>query len=267
MRATRMNKGERPGADDLSQGDLSLVITPGGLRTSDQIAQVTPGDVVRPPRRRRGSGGTDKGPWLSNRARANWIVAAVRQGGEVQEFTADLVVPAEPSRNDGQLLYVFTGLQDEPTTMILQPVLQWGAAGDPPGWRLCSWLVDRQTGEARSTQTVAIASGTTVRAYIRREGKDGGRTVFTCGFEDHGATQMKVALSGTLRTAVAVLEAYRVKGSPNYPPDPAIRFQQVRLQQRQAGAWTVQDFVIEGGQHAEIVQVEEPSIFDLHCRF
>lgn len=249
----------------LTIDDLTFAMTPGGLRTSDRIIHVEDGTVVRPPRRRARPHDPNK-TWMGEVARANWIVATVRQGGPIQDFVADIVVPGEPSRRDGQLLYVFTGAQDEPTTMILQPVLQWGAAGDPDGWHICSWLVDRQTGKAHRTGSVAVKPGARVRARIRRTGRDGARIAYTCEFEGHGATKLNVVLDTALRTAVSVLEAYRTTGPLNYPPDPAIRFEGVRLVQAQPGAWLPRNFVIDDGQHAEIVQQSEPSVFELHCR-
>lgn len=257
---------QRPTALDQAGDGPALVITPGGLRLSNQIVQIDDGEVVRPPRRRRKPQDPNKGTWLDGAVRASWIVAAVRQGGPVQDFTADIVVPAEPSRAGSQLIYIFAGLQDEPTTMILQPVLQWGAPDDPAGWHLRSWLVDRQTGKAHSTKSVSVATGAHVRARMRRTGKDGARHAYTCDFEGYGPTEMKIAVTNALSTAVAVLEAYGIKGSLDYPPDPAIRFDKVRVQQQQPGAWFPQNFVIDGGQHARIVNGAEPSVFELHCR-
>lgn len=247
--------------------DLGLVITPGGIRALDRVTEISSGQVIKVPRRRsKAPEDYLKGVLFGAAARAEWIVATVCQGGPVQEFAADIIVPAEPTRRRGQLIYIFTGLQDEPTTMILQPVLQWGAPGDPAGWRLCSWLVDRQTNRAHSTVTVGVNAGARVRAYLRLTGRDGPKMQYASGFDGFPATTMTIETQRALRTAVTVLEAYKIQGSPDYPPNPAIRFEQVRLAQKPAAAWFVQNFVIDGGQHAEIVSPAEPWAFELHCR-
>jgi hypothetical protein len=246
---------------------FTFVVTPGGPRTSDRVVQVAADEIVRVPRRRaKPSEDHPYGVQLGGPARAQWIVAAICQGGSVQEFTADIVVPAEPTRRNGQLLYVFTGLQDEPTTMILQPVLQWGAPGDPQGWRICSWLVDRQTNRAHATPTVGVAPGARIKAYLRLVGRNGAKLQFACGFDGFPSTTMTIETERALRTAVAVLEAYRIQGSSDFPPDPAIRFEQVRLTQKPSSSWSPRNLVIDGGQHAEIVRPAEPCVFELHCR-
>jgi hypothetical protein len=247
--------------------DLKFVLTPGGIRASDRVTQAFPDKLVRVPRRRaRTPGDNLKGILLDKAARAEWIVATVCQGGPVEEFVADIIVPAEPTRRGGQLIYIFTGLQDEPTTMILQPVLQWGAPGDPGGWRLCSWLVDRQTNKAHATASVGVNPGARVRAYLRLIARNGGKFLYASGFDGFPTTTMNIETERALRTAVTVLEAYKIQGSPDYPPDPAIRFEDVTLSQTPAGAWFVQNFIIDGGQHAEIVSGVQPYVFELHCR-
>ncbi len=248
---------------------LRFVITPGGLRTSEQVVPVEPDTRVRLGPRRRASPERPERPdgtvLLDDVARANWIVATYSQGGVIDEFVADIVVPAEPAQHDGQLLYVFIGLQDEPTTMILQPVLQWGAPGDPPGWRLCSWVVDRQTNVARPTQSVAVAAGTRVTGRVSRTARRGSRFDYTCGFDGHPETSLAITGPG-LGTAVAVLEAYRVHGAADYPPGPPIRVDHARLRPARPAGWNKQDLVIDYGQHAEIVSGSEPCAFELHCR-
>ncbi|WP_294311142.1 hypothetical protein [uncultured Sphingomonas sp.] len=258
-----MSEGEDP--QDRSLQALGLAITPGGLHSQDSVRKVGPDETVHLARRRRDRPKpSDK--WLSGQAaRANWIVATYCKGGVIQEFVADIVVPAEPARHGGQTVYVFPGLQDDGGTLILQPVLQWGAQGDPPGWRLCSWMVDRVAGTANRTASVPVAPGIRVQGRMRVIGRAGNRFTYECTFDGQPATRLQASLPG-LNTAVAVLEAYGIKGAPDYPPEPAIRVDQVRLTPRSPAAWATQDIVTDVGQHAEIVSAAEPCVFALHCR-
>ena len=73
-------------------------------------------------------------------------------------MTTTWTVPPEPIAEDGQLLYLFNGLQDSPVTQILQPVLQRGKspAGGGNSWALASWLVSNS--DAFRTQTLVAAN-------------------------------------------------------------------------------------------------------------
>ena len=65
---------------------------------------------------------------------------------KIQEFSADIVVPSSPPQNDGQVVFVFHGLEGIPgrsrEPAIIQPVLQWKY--DPSGgsgWSVRGWYV------------------------------------------------------------------------------------------------------------------------------
>jgi hypothetical protein len=67
----------------------------------------------------------------------------------VRYFHADFWVPRNPTVNNGQLVYLFPGLQDTyPGSVIFQPVLQYGAgpAGGGNYWGIASWVVTRSGG-------------------------------------------------------------------------------------------------------------------------
>jgi hypothetical protein len=65
-------------------------------------------------------------------------------GKSITSFKTRWVVPPAPVSNDGQLIYLFNGIQNYGYNYgILQPVLQWGAspAGGGSYWAVASWYV------------------------------------------------------------------------------------------------------------------------------
>jgi hypothetical protein len=74
-----------------------------------------------------------------------WVEEARWQtGSTVGSMAADWTVPAGPSRNDGQTIFLFPSLQHTfaNPAIIIQPVLQWGpsAAGGGAWWGAASWV-------------------------------------------------------------------------------------------------------------------------------
>lgn len=70
-----------------------------------------------------------------------WIadVVSVTQG-PIRRLTADWGTPNRPNTRNSQTLYFFPGLEDSPTTRILQPVLGWNMAdGRDNAYSLASW--------------------------------------------------------------------------------------------------------------------------------
>lgn len=78
------------------------------------------------------------GGWI---AWADWIDAGASM---ITYFSTVWIVPAAPSTQSGQLIYLFNALEDGPGNDILQPVLQWGLSGAGGGnyWAVASWYVD-----------------------------------------------------------------------------------------------------------------------------
>jgi len=68
----------------------------------------------------------------------------------IKQYNGSWIVPAAPSEQESQVLFLFTGLQNSydlagaDVTNIIQPVLQWGEseAGGGEYWALASWYVD-----------------------------------------------------------------------------------------------------------------------------
>lgn len=61
----------------------------------------------------------------------------------LDEMYGEWTVPNKPSENNGQLIYLFNGLESPSSDGILQPVLQYGSspAGGGYSWAIASWAV------------------------------------------------------------------------------------------------------------------------------
>jgi hypothetical protein len=85
-------------------------------------------------------------------------------GKSITSFKTRWVVPPAPVNDDGQLIYLFNGIQNYGYNYgILQPVLQWGAspAGGGSYWAVASWYVT-SLGAAFYTPAVKVNPGDTL---------------------------------------------------------------------------------------------------------
>jgi hypothetical protein len=138
------------------------VITPGGFRPKSRVHLIEPGQVVSGAGNRLrklhflGDVVADLGPLIPRPAKeplmpknvslapptaavaaaikpalgSGWIVYASwlnNTGRPITSFRTNWIVPPVPRTQSGQLIYLFNGIQN--STMIYQPVLQWGSNG------------------------------------------------------------------------------------------------------------------------------------------
>jgi hypothetical protein len=199
---------------------------------------------------------------------ANWITYATAKNEGVSEIvglSAELVVPAAPSSVDGQLIYVFIGLQDDPVTMILQPVLHWNLVPDAPGvWSIATWLVSRNAPPGH-TPAIVVQPGQRLQAQVFLDRRRGSRHDYGCGFNDYATTQKVFTDLPELKEAVCVLEAYDIQRCSDYPNTSPISLGNIRLAGEQGPIlpnWQTRDRVIDCGQHCEAA----PARIDLYCR-
>src|SRR5215472_16474296 len=186
------------------------VLTPGGLRPRSLVFHVEPGAILdggggrlrklhpsgqvlqdfgvmpsRPPGR----------PVMPHNvvfpkerppASANgWVTYASwtnNTGKPISLFSTNWVVPPAPATQSGQLLYLFNGIQN--STMIYQPVLQWGSNGAFGGnyWCVASWYADGQGGPAFHTNPVNVAPGDILTGAMTLTGQTGSNFNYNCEF-------------------------------------------------------------------------------------
>lgn len=69
-----------------------------------------------------------------------WIISAANYvQGPVRSLSASFAVPAAPIVPDGQIVYLFPGMQPPSGNTIIQPVLGWNHYGDGQRWSMASW--------------------------------------------------------------------------------------------------------------------------------
>jgi hypothetical protein len=103
-----------------------------------------------------------KNGWIEN---AHWTSSGSAGSHAVQNLSATFDVPKSPPTYDGQLIYLFPGLENIPTTYIAQPVLQFGNNGIFGGgnWTIAAWMVSKQGGHSAAR---TVAAGDTIGGYI-----------------------------------------------------------------------------------------------------
>jgi hypothetical protein len=101
-------------------------------------------------------------------------------------FTTDWIVPNNPPANNGQLLYIFNGLQDgfDATSHILQPVLQYGANGRFGGnyWSIDNWYVSCQTCPVFYGTPITVTPGTGLSGIMSGSTSTNGTYNYTSRF-------------------------------------------------------------------------------------
>jgi len=218
----------------LATGDFT--VTPGGVRPKSMVHEVQPGEIVDL------AGATFKRFDLATRkfiepsqieadVRAmaaelpalgsGWITFAayVESSANVIDFmTTTWTVPPAPTKSDGQLIYLFNGLQDSPVTHILQPVLQWGVSPDGGGakWSVASWFVD-SSNNAFKTPLVDVNPGDTLTGVMRMTSSSGGKFNYTCEFTGISGTKLTVNNTNQLVMPVETLECYSLSDCRDYP--------------------------------------------------
>src|SRR4051794_21610126 len=206
-----------PPASPMPQGSTTmpdnLVLTPGGYRDPALVHHVAPDTTIDASEgrlRQLSSAGAvlaDHGPALVRAAGrplqplnihvpapaegvvpafgSGWITYASwtnSTGSPVTRFATDWRVPAAPATSNGQTIFLFNGIQN--STMIYQPVLQWGpsAAGGGAYWSVASWYADGQTGQSFFTTPVRVNVGDRLTGVMTQTGTSGSLHSYSCEF-------------------------------------------------------------------------------------
>jgi hypothetical protein len=188
---------------------------------------------------------------------SNWITFAEWANpsgqGTINYFSTTWTVPSAPTGRDGQLLYIYNGLEDANQFDILQPVLQWGNnilyGGN--NWCVTNTYVGPGTpgkGFYAYTMPVTVSPGDVLQGVMNFTGVDiNGSYTYTSTFNkivggvptslnntltlkygvtkwgspNEGIKNDDSVLSVTvpqLNVAVETLEAYGINGKGYFPP-------------------------------------------------
>jgi len=261
-----------------------LVLTPGGLRPRGQVHLIEDGAVIDGTDdrlRKLGTSGemlTDFGvlqrrppgvpllpanvahpePKVMPALGSGWITYASwtnATGTPVSSFSTAWVVPDPPATQSGQLIFLFSGIQNE--TMIYQPVLQWGvsAAGGGSYWAVASWYVDGQGGLALHSNLVRVNPGDSLVGVMTLTGQSGGHFSYNCVFEGIANASLPITNVDQLTWFIETLECYGITKASDYPDAAVTEMKDISIATGSANpalTWGVNDVVTDCGQHTVI---------------
>jgi hypothetical protein len=223
----------------------------GPLRIRPGAEPLMPGNVVRHPTvvPALGSGWITYASWTNN------------TGRPVSRFATTWVVPPAPTTNHGQTIFLFNGIQN--STMIYQPVLQWGpsAAGGGSYWAVASWYVDGQGGVAFHSNLVRVNPGDVLVGVMRQTAQSGNQFSYACEFVGIANTGLPISNVQELTWNIETLEAYGVQQCSDYPNANFTAFTDIDFQTsagRPAINWTPVNAVTDCGQNARVVNNANP---------
>jgi len=146
----------------------------------------------------------------------------------IKQYNGSWIVPAAPSEQESQVLFLFTGLQNSydladgvAVTNIIQPVLQWGEseAGGGEYWALASWYVDSNENAYYSKLTAqnSVNAGDTIQGNMFYVLASKVWTIQSIDVTTHTPTTLKIATNTTEPYAFVTLEVYNVDSCQDYP--------------------------------------------------
>jgi hypothetical protein len=277
-----------PGSEAAQAQAQGLVLTPGGWRPKSQVHHVEPGHVID------GAGGhlrvmtragglvkdlgliaprTIDTPLMPENVMhapkrvvplgSGWIAFASwtnRTGHPVSRFTTTWTLPAAPSTQSDQTIFLFNGIQNK--TMIYQPVLQWGssAAGGGNFWAVASWYADGQNGPASYSSLVRVNPGRTLVGVMTLTAQNGGLFNYHCEFQGVANTGLDIINQQELTFLIETLEAYGITRCSDYPNTDSTLFSAIEVETgttKPVLNWAASNSVTDCGQKALVISDAE----------
>jgi hypothetical protein len=181
----------------------------------------------------------------------------------VTYFNTKWKVPAVPSTNHGQTIFLFNGMQDgfSGNAHILQPVLQWGgsAAGGGSFWSITNWYVGSS---AFFGSLVNVAAGTTLQGRIQQTAQSGVMHTYTSSFIGYTSTDITVTNVPQLWWSAETLETYGTTANSDYPNATLVKMNAIQIKKGTANAtitWTPVKAFTSGPQNTVIVSNASPN--------
>jgi hypothetical protein len=152
-----------------------------------------------------------------------WIEYGSFDGQDFDTFNGYWPVPTAPSASDGQIVYIFTGLENGAGDEIIQPVLQWGTtpAGGGNYWALASWWVT-SFGQALWSSLVQTQAGATVYGTMKMTSP--GNWTIVSNVQGGQSTTLKVGNVDPQAMSTVTLECYQMTGCTDYPASGSTTF-------------------------------------------
>lgn len=191
----------------------------------------------------------------------------------VSDFYVNWHIPTLPTTNNGQTLYIFSGLKDglDPDSHILEPVLQYGDNGTFGGnyWTIDNWYASCSTCPVYYATPVSLDPGvppsylpqgyyyqTLLQGLIRQTAHTGSSYSYFSGFWGYSSYYLWVDNIPQLTYPVAGMEAYGMTQYTDYPQDLVCRMEGVSITTENDVPftlnWTPYNIVTDVGQHTSI---------------
>ena len=182
-------------------------------------------------------------------------------GSPTTRFATTWVVPPAPTSDDDQTLFLFNSIMN--STMIYQPVLQWGvsAAGGGSYWAVASWYADGLEGQAFHSPLVPVETGDVLVGVMTQTGHANGQFSYYCEFVGITGASLPISNVEELTWHTQTLEAYALQVASDYPATSSTAFTGIDVQTtagRPALNWTAVDAVTDVGQSARVVSDANP---------
>ena len=266
-----------------------LVLTPGGFRPKSVVHPVPPGHSIS------GAGGrlsmlapggavaAEIGPIPKRPASeplhprnvfvpegrvpglgSGWITYASwtnATGHPIKSFKTTWSVPPAPQTQSGQTIFLFNGIQN--STMIYQPVLQWGssAAGGGNYWSIASWYVDGQGGPAFHSQLIPVSPGTILVGVMTLTSQQGNLFSYNCLFQGIANSGYPIQNVEQLTWCIQTLEAYGLTQCSDYPATPTTAMTAIEIVTTGGEAplsWQPSNPITDCSQHTTVVSNASP---------
>jgi hypothetical protein len=196
---------------------------------------------------------------------SGWITYAYWNNGTgtpITSFRTTWAVPPNPSSNDGELIYIFNGIQN--SNYIFQPVLQYGNNGAFGGnyWCVASWYADGQGGTAFHSPPTQVSVGQSLLGIMTQTpGSQAGRFNGVSLFQGIAASTLTISNQEQLTWCAETLEAYNVQQASDYPNALKCAMTGIEIltgSTHPALSWTPATPVSDTGQHTVIVSNSSP---------
>ncbi|MEP7141431.1 MAG: hypothetical protein ABI707_01115 [Ferruginibacter sp.] len=199
-----------------------------------------------------------------------WIVYTDwtnKTGTPVSSFETTWVVPPAPATN-AALIYIFNGIQN--STMIYQPVLQWGNNGESGGhyWQVASWYADGKDGDAHHSSYIPVSPGDILVGIITLTAQNGTNFNYNCEFRGIANSGFAIQNVEELTWCIETLEAYNVNQASDYPVRKIV-MSNINLQTGNTSVavnWHSDNAVTDTGQEAVVINNSSLNEeVDLYC--
>jgi hypothetical protein len=225
-----------------------VVADHGEIKHRPEDKPLMPGNVTLPP--------DSVAPLASG-----WITFADwnnNSGQPASLFVATWHVPPAPTTASGQTIFLFNGIQN--STMIYQPVLQWGPsfAGGGNYWTVASWYADGQGGPVFHSPLTTVNVGQKLIGVMASTGQNGALFSYQCQFIGIPNSILPIFNVPELKWHVITLETYNCTKPTDYPNVPDTPFTGVLVQTGTGTpppnvVWQPVNAITDTGQHTIVV--------------